>query len=134
MLKIEWYKIATLEYWELDFENSMSNVEILISRLQCRESNVEKRVPALSLRDCAGSPNNFVLRSKKLSALGMTAKDICERLVLGSGPRRFVPFVIMSYAPTHTLLIRQLFLDIPCLFAPKLSRSGPLKQNSALFQ
>jgi len=50
MLRIEWYKIATLEHWELDFENSMSNVEIWISRIQRRESIVEKRVLALSIR------------------------------------------------------------------------------------
>ena len=47
---------------------------------------------------------------------------------------RFMPFVIMSYTPTPPLLILQLFLDIPCLFAPIFPRSGPLKQNSALFQ
>ena len=43
----------------------------------------------------------------------MTAKGIYERLVLVPGPRRFVPFVTMSYAPTPPPLTLHLFLDFP---------------------
>jgi len=45
------------------------------------------------------------------------SQEICERLVLFSGPRRFLPFVTMPYAPTPRLLMLQLFLDIYVFFA-----------------
>jgi len=44
------------------------------------------RVLEVSLRQCAGSPNNCVLRRSELSAIDLTAKAICDRLVLVSGP------------------------------------------------
>jgi len=46
------------------------------------------RVPGLSIRDCAGSPNNLLVRSTKLSAIDVTAQAIYERLVLVPGPRQ----------------------------------------------
>ena len=78
---------------------------------------MSRRVPGVSIRDCAGSPNNdLVLRITDLSAIDVTAKAICE---LVPGPRRFAPFVTMSCAPTPPLVTLQLFLDFP-VFSPKL--------------
>jgi len=60
----------------------------------------EKRVPGLPVRDCAASPNNLALRCPKPGAIDVKAKAISEHLALVPGPRQFVPFVAMPYAPT----------------------------------
>jgi len=44
------------------------------------------RVLEVSLRKCAGSPNNCVPRRSELSAIDVTAKAIYERSKLVPGP------------------------------------------------
>ena len=50
--------------------------------------------------NCTESPHNLVLRITKLSAWNVMANVICEHLMLVPGPHWFLPFIMMSYAPT----------------------------------
>jgi len=49
------------------------------------DNQVRGRVPGLSIRDCARSPNNLVRWCPKLSATDLTARAIFERLYLVPG-------------------------------------------------
>ena len=77
------------------------------------------RVPGLSeairLGNCPRRFTNWVLRRPKLSAIGMIAKTIFERLVLVSGWCSLEKFVTMPSTPHTHRVLQQLFLDF-CLF------------------
>jgi len=83
--------------------------------LQPRKSRFEGGY-RVSIRDRAGSPNTCVPRCSKLSAIELTARTICERLVLVQGPREFAHFFTVPSAPTPPTLILSLFLDSPVFF------------------
>jgi len=84
-------------------------------------------VPRVSIRDCAGSPNNRAVRCPKLSAIRVTAKTIFERLVLFPGTRHFAPFVTMPCAPTPLPFTLQLFLGFPVFSIKFFPRGVPQK-------
>jgi len=48
-----------------------------------------------------------------LSAIDMTAKETCERLILVSRPRQFLPLVAMLNVPTTPPFKMQIFLNFP---------------------
>ena len=72
-------------------------------------------------QDSAGSCNNLVPRSTKLSGIVVTVKAIFERLYLVSGWRSVAKITCMPSAPTFPSLMLQLFLDFCTIFFP----SGP---------
>jgi len=53
----------------------------------------------------------------------MTAKAICEHLVLVPGPHQFALFITMPYAPTPPSFTLHLFLDF-AVFPSKIYRTG----------
>ena len=82
------------------------------------------RVLRLCMRDCAGSPNNLVLRCFKMSATHVTAKTICDLLMLFSGWRLVATFTSMPSAPAHAKLTLHLFHKFP-VFLLKLFLGWP---------
>jgi len=94
-----------------------------------RGSKVQKEGTGTHYLRLAGKPNNLVPRGTKLSAIDVTQKANCERLVLILGPRRFAPLIlgprrcamIIHTPTTHNTSISQ-FL---CLFTQLFPRSGP---------
>ena len=79
------------------------------------------RVLGLSIRDCAGSPNNFAPKCPKLSAIGVTAKSICGRLV---GFRMAIggQIQIQSHTPTSQPTAISQF---PCFFCSIFFKDWP---------
>jgi len=90
-----------------------------------RGSRVQKEGTGTHYLRLTGKPNNLVPRSTKLSAIDVTQKANCERLVLILGPRRFAPLILgprrCAHPTTHNTFISR-FL---CLFAQLFPRSGP---------
>jgi len=79
----------------------------------------DTRVLGITIRNCAGSPNNCVPRRSKVSATDVTAKTICELSVLVLAWRSVAKFTCMPSAPTPPPLNLELFLDLP-VFSFKL--------------
>ena len=74
-----------------------------------------QRVPGLSIRDCAGTSVIRGPSSPKLcrGEIHVTAKAVCESLVLVLVARGLAQFVTMPWAPTPPMLNVQLLLDSP---------------------
>jgi len=58
------------------------------------------KVPEVSIRDYAESPNNLIPMYPTLCTIDLTAKAICERLVLVLGQRSFAHTLTTPSAPT----------------------------------
>jgi len=65
-----------------------------------------------------------------MSAIEVTAKANFERLYLVSGPRQFMLFVTIPYAPTPPPLTLQLFLNLVIWYAGESELPKPVSRNS----
>ena len=77
-------------------------------------------MPEASLKDNAGSPNNLGPRCPKLTAVDVTAKAFCERLVLVPGLRGVAYLFTVPSVSTLLLITLQLLTDFSVFF----SKSG----------
>jgi len=75
------YNVATLNR-NASTEN-LIQIQIQLSRLG--QPLFRRRVPGLSIRDFAASPNNVAPKCPELNAASVKAWSICYRLVLVSG-------------------------------------------------
>ena len=76
-----------------------------------------------SIGDYTKSPSNRGPGWPKLSAIHVTAKTICERLVLVQGWRSVAKFVLIPSAPTLPTAYPAAISRFACLFVSKIGES-----------
>ena len=125
--------------WVLGDQSEVHNPLSPVSKLGIRHPSKKERMlwreSGLSVRDCAGTPNDCGLKWPKLGAIHVTVIDICERLMLVSGWQSVAvaKSASMPSAPSFPPLTLQLFLEFPVfscthfpgVASPKCDLLGP---------